>query len=446
MKKTGTIIISFFIFFFFINIQACTNAFLVINKESSFEGYTLYTPEFSKNVFLMDNNGKIVHRWETDYFQGLPVYLLENGNLLRGDTQQFSKNFFLGGVTGHVGMYDWNGSLIWEFLYTNETVLLHNDIEPLPNGNILMIGWEKINNTDAIQAGCKPKWIQSKDVWSDIIIEVEPIFPNGGKIVWEWHAWDHLIQNFDSTKQNYGNVSDHPELIDINFEGNRRPAPNQAVDLFHINSVDYIEEFDQLLLNARNPNEIWIIDHSTNKEESSSHTGGKYGKGGDLLYRWGNPQVYNRGSEDDQQLFMQHDARWFESNKSGKGHVTIFNNGYQRPKGNYSSVIELILPVNESGKYKLNPDKTYGPKEPVWTYTTGCKELLYSPFISGAQRLPNNNTFICSGEDGVFLEVTPEKNIVWMYINLRPFPFINHVFKTQSYPSDYPGLRQLNDS
>ena len=42
------------------------------------------------------------------------------------------------------------------------------------------------------------------------INEVEPVCLDSGIIVWEWHAIDHLIQDHDSTKANYGVVADHP--------------------------------------------------------------------------------------------------------------------------------------------------------------------------------------------------------------------------------------------
>jgi hypothetical protein len=38
-------------------------------------------------------------------------------------------------------------------------------------------------------------------------------------------------------------------------------------------------------------------------------------------------------------------------------------------------------------------------------------------FISGAQRLPNGNTLICSGANGTIFEVTPKKKVVWKYVN-----------------------------
>ena len=45
------------------------------------------------------------------------------------------------------------------------------------------------------------------------IIEVEPIGNDSMKILWEWNLWDHLVQDFDSTKNNFGVIENHPETI-----------------------------------------------------------------------------------------------------------------------------------------------------------------------------------------------------------------------------------------
>ncbi len=75
----------------------------------------------------------------------------------------------------------------------------------------------------------------------DHIIEVQPTGPTSGTIVWEWHVWDHLIQDYDSSKANYGVVGDHPELVDINY------VTSTQQDWMHTNSIDYNEKFDQIL-------------------------------------------------------------------------------------------------------------------------------------------------------------------------------------------------------
>ena len=129
---------------------------------SSFDGYTLFTPRFTKDTFLINNNGEIVHKWRSRYRQGLPVYLLENGSLLRSSytgSNLIDLRFLLGGFTGGVEMLDWDGNLIWKFDLSSRKFCLHNDIEPLPNGNILMIAWEYISHKEAIAAGCEPKML-----------------------------------------------------------------------------------------------------------------------------------------------------------------------------------------------------------------------------------------------------------------------------------------------
>ena len=62
----------------------------------------------------------------------------------------------------------------------------------------------------------------------------------------------------------------------------------------HCNGLDYNSALDQIALSCRGMNEVYIIDHSTTTEEAVGHTGGNAGKGGDILYRWGNPSVPQR--------------------------------------------------------------------------------------------------------------------------------------------------------
>jgi hypothetical protein len=379
--------------------------------------------------------------------QGLTSYLLENGSLLRSCFGNALSATWGDGFTGRIEMFDWNGKLIWEYTLVNFTHCLHNDIEPLPNGNILMIVWNRKTNEELIAAGCKPDLIQVGGFRIDHIIEVEPIYPKGGNIVWEWHIWDHLIQDYDPTKANYGVVADHPELVDINYRGMKRSLPLLSTDFSHMNSLDYIEEFDQILVSVRNLNEIFIIDHSTTTEEAAGHTGGSYGRGGDILYRWGNPQVYRAGDLSDQRLFAQHDPRWVVIENSSERHITYFNNGIGRPGIDHSSVEEFVVPVDSQGNYYLEPGSAYEPKDPIWIYG-GNLNLPYSTYLSCAQRLPSGNTLICSGAFGLFLEVNSEKEVVWRYFNKYPLPIppINSVFKFQYYPNDYPGLNNLECS
>ena len=412
------------------------------NDEEAYEGYTLFSPEYSQYTYLINNSGQIVHIWKSNFLQGLGLHLLENGNLIRTCLSKINTEFIGGGVTGCVEMYDWNNTLIWRYELTNNLVCLHHDIKPLPNGNILMTAWEYKTASEAIAAGRNPLTVLAGKLWPCFILEVEPIFPNGGNIVWEWHVWDHLIQDYDSSKYNYGVVANHPELIDINFEG----LTIGTIDYNHINSIDYNEKFDQILLSSYTQNEIWVIDHSTTTTEAKGHTSGKSGKGGDLLYRWGNPQAYRAGNESDQNFFSQHDARWVKPGLPGEGNILVFNNGFLRqgPGLDYSSVDEIIPPVDDNGNYYLEPGSAYGPEDLIWSYTADNPTDFYAYYLSSNERLPNGNTLICDGDHGVFIQVTPDKEIVWRYVNLFPDMISIDVFKTQFYPLDYPGLGDFN--
>lgn len=407
----------------------------------AFDGYTLFAPMRSQITYLIDNSEEVLHTWESDYRPALAAYLLENGTLLRTAFPGLPANSSFqagGGAGGLVQKIDWNGTVIWEFEYSDSQHLLHHDIEPLPNGNVLMIAWEHKTTEEAINAGRNPGLLIDEELWPDHIIEVEPTGATGGNVVWEWHVWDHLIQDYNSTSENYGIVANHPELVDINFVGQRADA-----DWNHLNSVDYNEEFDQILLSVNKFAEIWVIDHSTTTEEAASHTGGNSGKGGDILYRWGNPQTYRAGGASDQKFFKQHDAQWIGSGLPGEGDILVFNNGANRPDGSYSSIDEIVPPVYGNGSYFLAPASAFEPEEQTWIYTAENPPDFYSQGVSGAQRIPNGNTLICSGGNGIFFEVTMQKQIVWEYVNPYPVEWMNNVFKIRRYGRNYPGLLDL---
>jgi len=384
-------------------------SWLFMNNSEDFTGYTLFAPLSSTTTYLINNNGDVIHTWDSDYIPTCSVYLLENGVLLRAS--KFSNQ-----IRGFQKIA-WNGTILSEFEYPAQ----HHDIEPLPNGNVLMITTETITSAEAVAAGRNPSLLYGDTLKTLVIVEVEPDGSSGGNVVWKWHVLDHLIQDFDVTKENYGAVADHPELIDFNFVG------EGGTSWIHTNSIDYNEEFDQILVSSRNLHEIWVIDHSTTTAEAANHTGGNSGKGGDLLYRWGNPQAYRAGDENDKQFSGQHDAQWIEDWCPGAGNFLVFNNGIDR---NYASVDEIVPPVDSNGNYSYVPGSAYEPEEPIWICTS---EGLHPLVMSGAQRLPTGNTLICDAPQGYFFEVTPEQEKVWEYVNPYPNPSENNVFKIRRY-------------
>lgn len=400
------------------------------------EGYTLIAPLRSKATYLLNNDKEIVHSWQSEYPPAGTAYLLGNGDLLRGARDPEFSHFRGGGIGYKIERYNWDGDLIWSFQYANEDHCFHHDIAPMPNGNLLMIAWERKSKEEAIAQGRDPELLRD-DLWPGHVIEVQPDGTDGGTVVWEWHMWDHLVQDFDREKPNYGVIYEHPELIDLNNTGSTPPSTPEelrklravgytgggdddddrrrgSADWLHTNAIDYNPELDQIALSAKNFSEIWVIDHSTTTEEAASHRGGKQGKGGDLLYRWGNPWSYKSGTVEDKMLFDQHDVRWIPPGYPGEGHVMSFNNGKGRE---YSSIIEIEPPIDEDGSYILDDEGRYGPYELAWEYTAENPKDFYSSFISGATRLPNGSTFICEGATGRFFEVNSIGKKLWEHIN-----------------------------
>lgn len=422
-------------------VSATSNTYLSLGPPLPLDGYTLFAPMQSNITYLIDNSGEIIYTWESDYLPALVSYLLPgNGSIIRTEKQPWGTNPTFeagGGAGGIVQIIDWNWTVIWRFEYSSSEHVSHHDVEVLPNGNVLVIAWEYKTGEEAIAAGRDPGLLVDGELWPDHIIEVEPTGAFGGNIVWEWHVWDHLIQDHDPTKDNYGIVANHPELIDLNFETGRAKA-----DWNHINSIDYNEDLDQILLSVHGFNEIWVIDHSTTTEEAASHTGGNSGKGGGILYRWGNPQTYRAGDPVDQKFFAQHDVTWIQPDYPGAGNILVFNNGLNRPEGAYSSVDEIIPPLVSNSTYFLSPGSAYEPEEQTWIYTAENPTDFYSQSISGAQRLSNGNTLICDG-GGTFFEVSSEKETVWEYVNPFPDQWRNNVFKIRRYSRDFPGLLNL---
>ena len=432
------------------------------NASKTSTGYVLLPPLHSGYTYLIDNNGQVINTWYGgNYPPGLMAYLLPNGHLLRADSIQNEGPDIGGGEGGQLREYDWQGNVLWTFTYATPTNLMHHDFKQLPNGNVIALMVETKTPADMLAAGLMPGILQpggDGNLAPDAVIEIQPVYPTGGNIVWEWHVWDHLVQNYDSTKSNYGNPAAHPELVDPNASY----PPHQIPEFWnHMNSIDYNPATDQIMLSVRGNSEIWVIDHSTTTAQAAGHTGGKYGKGGDLLYRWGNPQMYSAGTAANEMNFQQHDAQWFVPGLPDAGDILFFNDGVNRPAGLYSSVDELVPTVDANGNYPaLATGAAYGPQQLAWTYFGTGSEQYYETDIGGAERMPNGNTLVCWGVFGVLEEVTPAGQIVWKYVNPMetnttgaltqghapdPDPnktgeYMNAAFKVRKYAPDYAGL------
>ena len=410
-----------------------------------YAGYTLFT--IHKDTYLINNCGQVVNHWISDYDRGGAYYLLEDGSLLRSGKYD-NPDITYGGLGGIIEKFDWNGNKTWQYIYSTSLYSQHHGLYPMENGNILLLAATRKTFEEAIAAGRDPQYITEGELYNEQVIEIEPQGNDGGNIVWEWNVWDHLIQDIDSTKENFGTIALNPQLININFLG----ISTGEKDWLHFNSLQFNKSLDQIMLSSQKLNEIYMIDHSTSKEEAATNNGGRMGKGGDILYRWGNPIAYNQGSEMNQLLFGQHNPQWIDKGLKDQDKIILFNNGAGR-NPNHSSIDIITPPVDSFGNYIYNEESSFGPQQPEWSYKAPNKGDFFSKILSSVQRLPNGNTLICEGTKGKFFEINPNNDIVWEYINPETSSGdilsqgekpISNVFMALKYGENFPGFSNKN--
>ena len=392
---------------------------LSYDKAKAYDGYTLFTPHTkvsswivdkvpnpgSKTTYLIDMEGNVVHTWKHDN-AAFYAELLPNGNLLRAEKIAGSPVNF-GGWYGLLREYTWDGKVVWEYKVSNSRQIAHHGFDRLPNGNTAILIWENKTYDEALAKGRDPKDPalsrngmaapgQGPDgqplqgIWPDAIIEVAP----KGEIAWEWHVWDH--------------IGTGPDQIDINWHLPLSMGYFARADWTHWNSVRYNPKTDQYAVNSRDFGEIYIIDRKTKK----------------IVWRFG----YH--DDGDQILFGSHDVEWLPN-----GNLSIFNNGTHRPSANRSTVMEINPATNQV----------------VWQYQTKDHNSFYSDFQSSAQKLPNGNWLVTSTNNGHLFEVTPDKQIVWEYVNpisVDDKPYCvkrddapeNQVHRAYRYGKDFPAF------
>ena len=433
------------------------------DPEKAYNGYTLFyagTRGGGGVAFLIDMNGNVVHTWPA----------INNPKLYED-----------GHIVGSFKELDWDGNIIWEWRppEDRENINPHHDMWRIYNPKLkehTYLGVVRYTPTqeEAVAAGCDP----AKDytsAYTDGFVEVD----KKGNIIWEWNFLEHGIQDANPELPNYvgkgKTIADYPGRVDLNWLTNQNqrsanPVHGVTRDWQHVNAIDYNEELDHVAINAKHFSEFYAIDHGAtfvpgDPEKSRELSAGKKG---DFLYRFGNPSAYQQGdppgflTEGHQQMYGSHNIQWIKKSLPGEGNFLIFDNGCYRPTGFHSVVLEINPFLDSDGKNSGNyvnpPDAGYDRRtrdsnQIVWSFKSVKENSFYSSFISGCQRLPNGNTFICSGATGHFFEVTPEGEVVWEYINPvnsetgyavriqkdsddRAFS----VFRAHRYGPDYPGL------
>lgn len=354
-------------------------------------------------------NGNIVYTWPKGVVGGQGrAYLLTNGNLItfagkyRPPPEERS--------CGWVVELDWEGNLIRK-LIPPKGLSAHHHFQRLDNARTFVIAAEDI--PDEYRAKIEDPIYRNRRFESDAVLE----FDENGKIVWEWHAYQYFDVN-QLTGQDFYPFDYYPEYYTVDksimtSEGRHTETYyNNCSDWTHINTVTIIPQnkwYDggdkrfkpgNVLINPRNFNRMYIIDKES-KDIVWYYTGNFMGG-----------------------LAHPHDPYMIPNGFPGAGNILIFDNGIMGT---------LTAHCGRSAVLEVNPVI----KQVVWYYMPG--KTFFSQYKGVAQRLPNGNTLICESNTGRYFEVTPEKEIVWEYVDSK-----SRGSWIQRYPYDWcPQLKRV---
>ncbi|MBN1758269.1 MAG: aryl-sulfate sulfotransferase [Chitinispirillaceae bacterium] len=476
--------------------ELCLALILLIMPMTVFsmtEGYIVCGSYGGTKTYLFDKTGAVVHTWDhaalPDNLNGYSCYLLENGDLLRSGQTNNDVSSGAAPKQGTLSEIDAHGNVVWGwYTHANKQQMMHHDFKPMPGGHILCVAFVTVARDSAMALGLDSTVFSSSGGMGGIggpstSIELEKIFEvipdrTGGdnhQIVWEWNIWDHIIPKEQAV--------DHPEL----FSGDL--GPTFFGQWVHLNGIDFSPEKNLIAFTSRIFSELFIIDHSTTTAEASGHSGGTYGKGGDLVYRWGKPSnfcvatetaettmvisgfgtnkdtTYNitiTKSHENDILHCLHCPNFIPAGYTGAGNVLFFHNNVNSGMGQLglSEAIEVALPAD----LLLAKNTPSAPLSPTWKYRSTGTDTMFSSAMSSALRMKCGNTLVHEAYPGGNLssaqgsrvrEVSPTGEVVWGPVSLNPAADIVsdggggmmrqgfNAAKIMYYPEDYPGIDSL---
>ena len=388
----------------------------IFKPEKCWGGYTIM-PVRELGALLIDMNGREVRLWKG--LHGFPNKIFPGGHVLGHRGLRNGKY----GMQDYVDLIqlDWDGNVVWEFNkleYIEDPgekpgwqARQHHDyqregnpvgyyapgMEPkVDSGNTLILCHKNVYN----------KKVSDKQLLDDLIIEVNW----EGEIVWEWLCSDHFDE-FD-----FREAAKNALCRDPNY----RPVGDGMGDWMHINSMSALGPNkwfeagdgrfhpDNIIVDGREANILFIISKKT----------------GEVVWKLG--PDYDRTPEERAigWIIGQHHAHMIPRGLPGEGNVLVYDNGgwggYDNPNPGAPRGVKAAL-RDHSRVLEIDPVAMkivwqYTPTEAGFTFPMDSNRF-YSPFISGAQRLPNGNTLICEGSDGRIFEVTAQYEIVWEYIS-----------------------------
>jgi len=341
------------------------------------DGYTLFAPQGDCDVWLIDMEGHIVHRWKMPYVPGSHGILLPNGNLLfAGRTTSNPKELGLpqecSGLGGIFLEVDWDGNLVWKA----EVPYQNHDFQAMDNGHIIFNSFHPSgflpDKLAARVKGGRPGTEFNGKILGDSVFEIA----RDGKTVWEWRAYEHLDPEIDTM------------------------CPMESRTVWpYINSV-WVCKDGNILLSTRHLSQATKIDYQTGKII------GRYGKG---------------------RIAHQHDCRELDN-----GNILIFDNGSHRHNygPSYSRSVEIDPNTDEIvWEYKADPPSDF------YSAICGGNERLPNGNTVICDTWKGRIFEVTAEGELVWEYISPFTG--WRSMGM----YSNWMWRAHRYSRDYPGLK-----
>ena len=250
-------------------------------KFKASNGYTLISPLGTKETWLIDMEGQLVHKWQMPSTPALYSELLDNGNLLYAGHLEDGPLSTFEGSGGEILETNWDGETVWNY----KEPYLHHCFCRLYNGNTLVAKWVAVPESIASKvkgglAGTEREGV----MWGDSIQEINP----DGKVVWEWIGHEHLDPELDA-------------ICPLCTRG----------EWTELSSIAAMPQSDDILVSLRRTDSVAIIDKAS----------------GEIKWRWGAGEIKHPP-----------DASALEN-----GRILLYDSGYHYPAPAfaYSRLLEV---------------------------------------------------------------------------------------------------------
>lgn len=354
-------------------------------------GYTLYASAHKQAAFLLDENGKEVHRWEATFDRlfanpkhvdnpvpGRFVYwhraqMLKGGDLIVSISASHSTPYGYGLVR-----LDKHSEIVWKF-----AAHVHHDFDVAPDGRVFALTH---NLRDTSQSPYNKLPYLADSILDDFVVVLDK---EGNK-----------LKRFSVTeavlKTPYRRMLEmYPYYIDDRREHDWDPLHVNTVKVLPAEFAAHHPFADKgdILVSFRNPDAVGIIDVETEK----------------LV--WASRGFWRR----------QHSPVPLPN-----GNILVFDNeGHGGPSGG-SRLLEFDI------KRSM----------PVWDYAGTPNNPFYTERTGSLQVLSNGNILATESQKGRILEVTRDGEVVWSYRNPATRThkgqlFVATVYSGRKYPPDF---------